>query len=568
MFPVTPITLPQGLHLVVVAGSLVTFNVDQMLGNLTTLTTFEYNFDWGDGSTSSGVRTPALSTTTHQWDQPGRYTVQLQALIGGAVQTGSWTVEVALPRAEFGAATGLPWLAAAQGSLVGANGEVRHALLLLPKLSRVEPDRSVGYWVGATTLSPTLAQVTQATELALARWQAAYAFGFGRLPMPRAPIGEGIWAHFAQESLPVGTSTNLGAAFDEFERIWRELTAAGDDPRWLEHLANAVATETTTLQGATLASLTPLGWPGTGDYLGAGPGSVRLADVMRWLEYRLAEIDDDQTSANVPVWAWRRQVGQAAPDVPAVDPQSAWCWEVAQAAMQTVAAFMGALGSQGNTERCAALVLANPANGQVSLRVVDTMDGMWSMLQVGPGDQELQDSDLLAEGGPRAGSAVAARGQTVASLPGTAQLPPNPWNPQRVAEALSPSAQLAYPTYDLTSLTAPELVDSQQGSDVVHSVGPQGSVRRARSVVLSGGHTLGIADVCRPALPLPDPLRFRSGMRPHALLALLGGLPSGSRAAPSSLQASAARRLPQLRSRGSDSGDSNSTPLARTLRPR
>lgn len=567
MFPVTPITLPQGLHLVVVAGSLVTFNVDQMLGNLTTLTTFEYNFDWGDGSTSTGVRTPLASTTTHQWDQPGRYTVQLQALIGGAVQTGSWTVEVALPRAEFGAATGLPWVAAAQGSLVGANGEVRHALLLLPELSRVEPGSDVGVW-GATTLIPTLAQVTQATELALARWQAAYAFGFGRLPMPRAPIGEGIWAHFAQESLPVGTSTVVGSAFDEFERIWRELTAAGDDPRWLEQLATAVAAATANLPTPALTALTPLSWPGTGDYLGAGPGSVRMADVMRWLEYRLAEIDDDQTSANVPVWAWRRQVGQAAPDVPAVDPQAAWCWEVAQAAMQTVAAFMGALGAQGNTERCAALVLANPANGQVSLRVVDAMDGMWSMLQVGPGDQELQDSDLVAEGGARAGSAVAARGQTVASLSGTAQLPPNPWNPQRVAEALSPNAQLAYPTYDLTSLTTPELVDSQQGSDVVHSVGPQGSVRRARSVVLSGGHTLGIADVCRPSLPLPDPLHFRSGMRPHALLALLGGLPSGSRAAPNSMQGNAARRLPQLRSRGSDSGDSNSTPLARTLRPR
>lgn len=567
MFPVTPITLPQGLHLVVVAGSLVTFNVDQMLGNLTTLTTFEYNFDWGDGSTSSGVRTPALSTTTHQWDQPGRYTVQMQALIGGAVQTGSWTVEVALPRAEFGAATGLPWLAAAQGSLVGANGEVRHALLLLPELSRVEPGSDVGVW-GATTLSPTLAQVTQATELALARWQAAYAFGFGRLPMPRAPISEGIWAHFAQESLPVGTSTVVGSAFDEFERIWREVTAAGDDPRWLEQLATAVAAATANLPTPALTALTPLGWPGTGDYLGAGPGSVRMADVMRWLEYRLAEIDDDQTSANVPVWAWRRQVGQAAPDVPAVDPQAAWCWEVAQAAMQTVAAFMGALGAQGNTERCAALVLANPANGQVSLRVVDAMDGMWSMLQVGPGDQELQDSDLVAEGGARAGSAVAARGQTVASLSGTAQLPPNPWNPQRVAEALSPSAQLAYPTYDLTSLTTPELVDSQQGSDVVHSVGPQGSVRRARSVVLSGGHTLGIADVCRPSLPLPDPLHFRSGMRPHALLALLGGLPSGSRAAPSSMQASAARRLQQARALGGDPGNVNLLHSAKTFRPR
>ncbi len=567
MYPVTPINLPQGLALVVGAGSLVTFDVDDMIGNLTSLTTFEYNFDWGDGSTSSGVRTPLATTTTHQWDQPGRYVVQVQTLTGGAVQTYSWTVEVALDRAVLATAGGPPWVAAAQGSLVGANGEIRHALLLLPGLSHVATGSSVGVW-GATTLTADLAEVALATEAALARWQAAYAFGFGRLPIPTTPIGEGIWAHFAQESLPVGTSSSVGSSFDEFERIWRDLATAENDPRWLEQLAAAVDSATTVLQGTALTSLTPLGWSGAGDYLGAGPSSVRMPEVARWLEYRLAEIDDDQTSANVPVWAWRRQAGQAAPDVPAVDPQAAWCWEVAQAAMQTVAALMGALGSQGNTELCSALVLANPANGQVSLRVYDATDGIWSSLQVGPGHVAQSDADLVVEGGPRSSSAVAARGQTVANLDWTSVMPPNPWNPERVAEALSPSMQLEYPTYALASPTLPALVDNQTGTDVTHSIGPQGSKRRSTSLVLAGPLTVGIVDVCRPSLPMPDPLRFRSGMRPHALLALLGGLPSGSRAAPNSMQGNAARRLQQARALGGDHGNLNLLQSAKTFRPR
>lgn len=567
MYPVTPIDLPQGLALVVGAGSLVTFDVDDMVGNLTSLTTFEYNFDWGDGSTSSGVRTPLATTTTHQWDQPGRYAVQLQTLTGGAVQTYSWTVDVALSRAVLATADGPPWVAAAQGSLVGTNGEIRHALLLLPKLSHVATGANVGVW-GATTLGASLAEVALATEAALARWQAAYAFGFGRLPMPAARLTEGTWAHFAQESVPVGTSTRLGSAFDEFERIWRELAASENDPRWLEELAIAVRTETAALQAGTLPGLVPMGWSGAGDYLGAGPGSVRMPEVMRWLEYRLAEIDDDQTSANVPVWAWRRQAGQAAPDVPAIDPQAAWCWEVAQAAMQTVAALMGALGNQGNAELCSALVLANPANGQVSLRIYDATDGMWSLLQVGPGEVAQSEADLVAEGGPRSGSAVAARGQTVANLDWTIAMPPNPWNPERVTEALSPSVQLEYPTYLLVSPTLPKLVDDQLGTVVTHRIGPQGSKRRSTSVVLAGPLTVGIVDVCRPSLPMPDPLRYRSGMRPHALLALLGGLPSGSRAAPNSMQANAAWRAQQASALGGKHSNLNLLQLAKAFRPR
>lgn len=538
MYPVTPVYAAVGEKLVVPANQATTFALANYVNNLIGLSTYEYTFDWGDGDIQSGVYTAATSTTSHTWRSPGKYRVQLQTVIAGALQTFSWEVEVVWSRSALSGTQPVPWVAALHGSLHGAGNEWRHIVLPLPGYSNpVDTPNETGLAIGEwTTAAAVVLDITElglsiAVDNALTRFQAAFANGFGRMAQPSRRQEPGVWLHFSLDSLPAGTSTDLLAGLANLETVWREMSAQSGPSSWMPLIKDAVDSIFTAAAATTLPGLAAQAWDVANDgsgavrWFGAGDRSVRMAEVMRWIEYRERELNDNQTAADVPVWGWRRQTAQGAGHAPEPHADAAWAWEVSQAALQAAASFYQSLGSMAQISGASLLVTANPASGQVSLRIDDPSNKLWAVLQVGPaGDagSELRPTDLVMESGPGGSGFVVARGIAMGSaLAVTGTAPPNSWDVARAYQAFKTADQSDYPTYNAVSPSEALTVSIQVGLPLSIWLLPDGTTRSAALVRASAttADNWVIADVNRRAIPLPDAATMRSGLRPHALLA-------------------------------------------------
>jgi hypothetical protein len=459
-------------------------------------------------------------------------------VIGGAVQTYSWRLSVVWARSRTTGDIATPWVASVPTSLRAAGTEFRQLLVIAPLRCNVvhtaQADLTgVGDW-GAASASTILAdRLTAACDDALCRWQAGYANGFGRIPVPRSRFDAAMALSFPLDQLTFGSNDAIRKAAAAFEVRWREMATDPAGGLVWPDLKTDLDTIVSAGNSATLAALNPEPWA-QGDYLAAGDRSVRMAQVMRWTEYALREVDDNQTAANVPVWAWRRQAQQGMVPEPKVDMAAAWSWEVVQAACQVASQFFAVLdGNVANFAGATAAVFANPVNGHVTLRLHGgATRPVWAVLQVGPGasaDAEIAGADMALEAGQAAGPWIAARAVAMANTAAAASvMPPYVWDVERALAAFDRTLAANSPV--LQNMTAGQVMLSteQSGQQITTWLMPDGTERRVASVS-AGLDTWAIADVRRPALALPDPKRMRSGMRPHALLQLLGGQAAAER---------------------------------------
>ncbi len=533
MYPVTAVELAVGEKLVAEALSPFTLNLIDCANKLSNVTTFDYTVDWDDGDITSGVYAPATPSTTHTWTSPGTYRMQVQTVIGGALQSFSWWVTVVWARASTtgsGAGVATPWVAAVQTSLRDNGTGIRHVLAVAPKRSNPREiggtTLAVGDWGAAAAGTLTVANLERACDDALCRLQAAYANGLGRMPTPRDRLPAALALSFPLDQLCFGSNDPIRTAAAIFELQWREAAA---DPAGGLHwpfLADAASDLVTAGNGALLADLDPEPWA-VGAYIGAGDKSVRMAEVMRWNEYALRELDDNQTAANVPVWSWRRQTQQGLQPPPQPDWAAAWAWEAAQVVSQVASRFVQlATDDIANFEGATALLFANPANGQLCLRLHGGAWPFWAVLQVGPAGSasaEIAPEQMALEAGGAGGQFVAGRAVAVGNTATLATtMPPYVWDVGRAVQAFSRAVAAESPVVEDP---AERLMSLQDGQTVTSRQMPDGTLRRSTTRPTTvGAETWTVVDVVRSAMPLPDPQKMRSGMRPHALLNLLASV--------------------------------------------
>jgi hypothetical protein len=375
------------------------------------------------------------------------------------------------------------------------------------------PQMAVGEWGTPGALTPTAGELAQAVDDAATRWQNAYATGFGRMPMPREDLEWGVWAHTAMDAVAVGINDNLIADLTGIETTWREVVRAPSVGHRLQTLASNLSTLTAN-QGNLIGDLTRLGWSAeTTEYLGAGERSVRMADAMRWLEYKLRETDDSVAVDSVTTARWRRLAQLYADHLPEIDYDTAWAWEVAQAAIQTVYAFYSRLGTRANTVNAQILVVGNPQTRHVGLKLVDAVQGIWAAWTAGPGtsiDDTPSLADLVAEGGSADGPFVRSRGVAV-----RAATPPAPWawDMRRFESLLAALPRMADPIFDSVAASTLTTMTAQTGLTPIRAILPDGATRTYVEPTDSG---LLAADVTRPGLPLSQFDWARGGLRPHA----------------------------------------------------
>ena len=561
LFPVKPPRFDVGQQLVAPAGSPVTFTVADWLANLTNNSTSGYsiNWDFGDGAIDQVGVTVTTPSVSHTYTVPGIYTVCAQTLIGESVQTAQWQVRVVPTRAMIATAVTEPFVAAIHDTFSDdVTGRSQHAVVLLPALTGVQTGTAPGAWGAPDTLTINDALLAQATDDMATRLQAAYCSGFGRMAMPAGRLEQAVHAEFALESISVGTGDAVATTMTTLENAWRELMrGAGDGHRGVSLAASTVDVVSNVNAYAALVSLP---WaPQT--QLGAGTGSVRTADVMRWLEYTNREVDDRSLQTDLVLARWRRFAAMYAQEVPRFDASTAWAWEVAQAAMQAVYSFYVALDSGGatpgaNTAAANVLVLGDPVERTVTVRLVDTASKLWAIWQVGPAESE-QDGPALADLGrgqaqrPRGGSFVGVRGVAMATTIGTAA--PMPWDIRRVESLFSPELRAATPGFGVTFASDNVTNFAGQASSVLQTTttaSVQDGTQRRYATVASANTV--VADVQKPAIPLASFDRMRGGLRPHAAWAVAqgGGGPAAGMATPRLVEPA----LAALRRGGFDAG--------------
>lgn len=541
LFPAKAVKYAPGQIILVVAGTSVTFATAEFVANLTQATSIPAVWDWGDGT----VEAVTTASVAHVYASPGIYPLVLQTTIAGAVQTGSWRVRVLFAAANLSstATPTIPWVAAAQSTFVLEDGSLRHAIIPLPGLSAVQSGTYIGTWgePGAVNLSSGLAK---ATDEAATRWQHAYATGFGRIPAPESSLEQGVWGHFAMDAVAFGTIAKTGkilaGEFATLESAWRELQRDSTDGHRAVTLASALSAvasfSRTDLDVFERMDMSPT------TYLDSGDSSVAMADVMRWLEYVNREADDRTSLADLQVARWRRTSGAFVPEPPTFHAATAWAWEVAQAAMQTVHAFYFSFNgatTEPNVANAKILVLADPRTGQASLRVFDDVAKLWFEVLAGPvaGPQASPEiRDLATERGTGwtgwiGARAVAAGTTEASSLYDT-------FDVRRLELLLDPELRRQTPTLGaLTTTSDPDQMTRQTGLSTTVALVQDGAVRRSFELPVGAANRYYV-DVVRPAERADKYDGLRGGLRPHAEFAVRNGrsyLPAAKQGAGSSI---------------------------------
>ena len=534
LFPTKPPIYQIGQVLVASVGVDATFHISEFFGNLENRPPADYfaDFDWGDGPVELVT---GITAVTHKWLVPGRYTLIIQANLAGSIQTGSWDVDVVIARSSLtGDVVQQPWVAALHDTFADASSQTRHVLTVLPKYSGVVAGTLpvAASWGTVGTLTYTASQLAAAVNDTASRWQAAFASGFGWMPMP-AKLEQAGWAHFGRDAIAVGSALAIKSGLANVEQAWRESVRDPSDGHHSTLIASNIGLLYTAM--ASVGPLIPLPWTPSawGDGLGAGERSVRCADIKRYLDYLNREAYDEDKLTEIKTYRWRRLTGQYVDELPTWDADTAWAWEVSQTAMQVVYSFYlslatateGFSGTPGaNTVNAQIMVFGNPATGQVALWLRDEVQKLWAIWQVGAcrsatGGPEM--SDLVAQTGGSHGGFVGVRGVAMQAVTGSLDIV-SPFDIRQLQTLLTPSLRAAMPAYKGSAITT---MVQQTGVSVTSDLAPDGAVRRSASLTVATGDATNVSayavDVTRPALALDTFDKRRGGLRPHAAMAVL-----------------------------------------------
>ena len=509
LFPNKPVLNAVGQTLVVDVDTPVTFTDAEFFANLSRAGATGGNWDFGDGTRAPSV----AGVATHTFASPGNYSVQFQANVDGRLLTCKWLVKVVIKRLLFESNVSVPWTGAVHDTFVAEDGQLRHAIVVLPKLCAVVPGRGVGSWgTPVAWVPPTADQLAAACDEAASRLQSGFAAGLGHMQMPSAKLEQAVYAHFANDGLAVGTNDTVIDYCARLESVWRELERGPNDGHRLPALANVVKE----FAGAVtlLSTCKPMGWEAsTADFAGTADVSVQGAAVRQWLEYANAESDDNVALAALLVWNLRQLSGQyAKPPPPAYDHSLALAWEAAQQAIQCVYSFYQSLGDPDATEHAAILVLIDPQSRQLSVRLIDNTAKLWACWQVGPSNAAAAPSfaDMVLEAGEPHGGFVQARGVAAAGSGDVLW----PWDMRRIESLLSAGVRAETPQFSGITAAVTRAV-SQTGLAVGRVFQPDGTVRQHATLTNLGWVA---ADVIRPTVPLDAFAPPRGGMQPHAAL--------------------------------------------------
>ena len=511
LFPNKAVPNAIGQKLLALVGSTVIFDLKDFVENLSNAASFSGNWDFGDGTRANGT---TAASASHAFASPGEYPVSLQAVVDGRLLTYSWTVQVVAQRLLFESTVSIPWTAGAQTTFTDETGRRRHALIILPKLCAAVATEAIGSWGTPTALAPTADLLAAACDNLALRLQNAYAASLGWLEVPSAPLEQGVYAHFANDALAVGTSDTLVDKLSLIESAWREVArGAAQGHRW-PAVANAVGD----LQAgvSSLAALVPLGWEGGSTYyVAAGEKSVRAAAVRQWVEYACREAADEKLLTTLEVWRWRQLAAQYVGNPPQFDPGQLLAWEASQLGIQAVYGFYQALGNANAIVNAVILVLIDPETRQVSLRLYNETANLWAVAQAGFGADATAKPelpDMLLEQGPSSGNWVGARAVGACNTSGPM---PWPWDLRRLQSLFEAKQRADAPQFSAIGSAVIERYADKQGLSVTERVQQDGATRRSVSLV---SPTYLAADVIRPAIAADAYAALRGGMRPHAAM--------------------------------------------------
>lgn len=509
-FPTKGPRFATGQRLFALVNSALTFDAADYIPNLNNASGANYtgcsvNWDFGDGSVN--LTATIASVATHKYQEPGSYIVTCQLISGGTdtaaidvpqlVMSGQRDIEISINLTDITTTAFAPFIAAIHDTFRDEmSGQLRHALLILPKMSAVDTGGTPASSWGAAdvVLNPVLSDaiLAQAVDDAASRFQASYASGFGRMAFPTDNLEQAVWAEFGLDALAVGTSDEVASNMAAVENAWREIARGPGDGHRGVALAAAVAAATTAVQATTgpgaYGRLYQLPWATiSGTSLTSGSSSVRAADVMRWLEYQNREIDDRMVlSTTLKTAQLRRLDRDYVAEVPDFDADTAWAWEIAQAAQEAVYSFytaIDALNAQAgaNMQNAAILVLGDPKTRNATIQIVDSTTKLWAMWQVGlvnAADGCPTLAQMAGRPGQVGGNYVGVRGVAVTSYAGSASVPAT-WDLRRLESMFSPDLRAATPVMGVPPAPSPM---SSRKLPVFWRPSPRPTRRRARFV--------------------------------------------------------------------------------------
>ena len=504
-----------------------------VIGTTLDPTTVVLTWDFGDGART---QCPAdLPNVEHPYASPGRYTVRAQVNADGMLTELSWPLILSVRRADFtalDAPRGVPSLPAIHGSVRLPSGPRAFALPVF-SLATKDATSTPGEWGSASPITWTTDVLARSLHVLTWEWQRAYSTGFGRLPVPDQPSETACWLHLPSESVAFGSLDSIQAQTLFLEIIWSKFDVSSSwTPGILASAANDLVAPL--VSAGTLGVLTGMNLVGNVTVASAD-NSLFAPDVQRAME--VADRSTPKTAdaaavelKNLQVQRAREFAGGPSHPTPPVDWTSAWQWQVAQAATAAVNAFYQNAGAPGRMIRGTVFVVANPATGAATLRLVDQDSNFWASataIRTAAPSVAVRDEDVLHELGDRNGQFVAVRGDAAFTVPGSgwSGLPRATWDVRGVTRALDASARSGFQTS--SGSDAPLIPDQDSlGTAVQATILADGA--EVRCAFDAASDTLGVARAVRPGIELFEPRPGDGGgLEPHARMWLAGAGPVG-----------------------------------------
>jgi hypothetical protein len=458
------------------------------------------------------------------------YTLRLLVKVGGddgaSWQRHEWDLRTAIDSSEVRPDNPVTeFIAAVHATLQVPNGR-RHVILPLPLVSS-DGYYGYGYYTGSPESDDQRVNAFARGLETLARhFQQAYAYGFGRIPVPTEDQDRGVHLHMVAESLPYGTSTELLSDLVSFELRLKE---ALSNPQQADALAavrpsldNIFAFQT------SLQDLTPLNLVG-GQVIVPGERTIRATDVFAWHQFSIAGVNEQTKLGELPLAAWRRYQGEFDRELPVVDWPTVWRWETTKAIWQAVGAFYGFMQetstdnpAQFDPNNARVWFSASPTSSTCSLRIYDLSLRTWAQVTLtrsGPNARieltqmtDLQDG-LVAD----TDNYVAARVCGVANAHPTNNDLVQLFDVAHIERALSGQLFALAPTLDTLP---PSLMPLRQtiGTSNEDGLGPDGTLYQ-----VSQGPSAVVVSVSVPPIELPNGKDAWSSLTAHALLATING---------------------------------------------
>lgn len=515
MFYTRPLKFPPGTRLLVPWNTPVSFYALDFFRVLDGGGSFTATFDFAlDSQTATNV-TPTVTTT---FDEVGVFTLRVLLQDGEATsihyERFSWQIQVASNATDFAHGSAMAFEAAAHATFALPFGN-RH--VIVPLTGASNPFGTSYDPSGGGGLPVPSADAFAAAQLVLAhQFQQAFAYGFGRMPIPTATEERAVYVHMFLDSLVYGSSSALRADLAGIER-W--LGDAGADFSKVDALATAKGLMDALCDTHELSTLIPVNVVG-GAVLVPGKRTVGFMDLEAWRLYATSAVNGTTPLGTVLVDDWRTFNGNFNRNLPVLDWPTAWRWEVTQTILQATNAMYDSLGSDFSADNARILYTCDPMTGACSIRIYDDVAGFWTQVTAAPGDesQHVELADMIADAAQQArgGRFVAVRAAGMASkVAGTGV--PHVYEVHAVQGALDGTLFADVASIDRIPT---EVVTYQENSGLLtqRSTAPDGT-----ATVIASNDQMAVVTIGLPAIEMPDGKDVWASLRPHALYHVLKG---------------------------------------------